>query len=203
MVGRKLSIVGAGDELAADDMAVINEAIDLRLKELHQLGTLWWQVSGTTTELTLTAGVGTVALPEDFLFPVSGMLDVGPSQMPVEFVGHRQYMAIVNKTERGEPVRAFVNGADLMLWPVPQSDGTLQLTYQAIAEDGAGATPADVPIEMVRCLSIVVASDLVDDYEINPARAQNLLLQAQQAMKTIRTLNAERVDNAAVMPAWF
>ena len=56
MIGRKLGIKESGQELDSEDAAIVLEAMDLRLKELHRLGVLWWQVSGASTSITLTGG---------------------------------------------------------------------------------------------------------------------------------------------------
>lgn len=205
MIGRKLGILGTGQTLSAEDAYVVDEGMDARLKELHSLGLLWWQVAGAATTVTLTAGQATASLSAitDFLFPVSLMLPVGTDQQPVEFIGHRQYHAIPNKTEQGEPEYAYINGSTMYLWPVPQTGYSASLTYQAIATDTATGVTPDVPVSMLRAFAVVVAADLTDDFGVPVGKQQALMAQQVMALRTIRALNAERVDGATVAPDWY
>ena len=116
MVLRKLGVLGAGQAAEAEDSEVVFEAMDARLKEMHALGILWWNVAGAATNLTLTAGVATTTIAAtDYLYPVTLMLTVGTDQQPVDIIGHSEYQAITNKTDRGEPVKAFFSGTTVYL----------------------------------------------------------------------------------------
>jgi hypothetical protein len=199
---RKLGVIGAADVPEAEDAAIVHEAIDARLKEMHALGVLWWQVGGAATDLTLTAGVATVALPAGFLFPVSLAL-VSGDERPIDFISHREYQAIPSKSERGEPSAAFVVGSTVYLHPVPQTNYTARLTYQAIADDTAAGQPADIPASMLRSLSSLVAADLLDEFGISTAQAAPLMQQAAQAERIVRALNVERVSASPVAPEWY
>ena len=204
MVLRKLGVLGAGQTAAPEDAVVVFEAMDARLKELHALGTLWWNVAGAATNLTLTAGAATTTIAAaDYLFPVSLMLTVGTDQQPVDIIGHSEYQSLTNKADRGEPVKAFFSGATVYLWPVPQNSGTAQLTYQAIAADGESTNTPDVRVEALRAFALVVAADLIDDFATPEPKASRLLAQQAQALRTIRALNQERVGAGTVTPEWY
>lgn len=108
---QKLGVIGPSEPTGGDDLAVVADAMDMRLKELHVLGVLWWNVSGSSTSVSLTSGVATATIsPTDYLFPVTLTLVVGVDEHPITIIGHREYMAIQNKTESGEPEKAFISG---------------------------------------------------------------------------------------------
>jgi hypothetical protein len=197
IVLRKLGALGIGETVSPEDKAVVREAIDLRLKELHGLGVLWYNVAGATTDLVLTGGVATKSLSAitDFLFPVTVKLRVGTEDREVDIISHREYHDIDNKADAGEPEKVFfAPGGTAYFWPVPQTGYTAKMTYQAIAEDTTSTGVPDIPASMMRALSAVVAWDLLEEFEVVGAKAASLTQQGKDAEKTIRTLNTERVD---------
>lgn len=204
MVARKLGIKEEGQTLPSEYASIIFEGIDLRLKELHTRNTLWWQVSGAAADVALTAGVATATAPDSMLFPVTLKVRIGAEDRDVEIVGHRQYHDIPSKADRGEPEMAFFDGSTVYLWPVPQTNYTAKLTFQAIADDTAANTRPDVPVSMLRSLAAVVADDLVEDFSISDAmRVQRLAIKAKEGMRDILALAAERVDTSTITPEWF
>lgn len=200
---RKLGVLAAGETAEAEDAEVVHEAIDLRLKEFHRLGTLWYQVSGGSTDVALTASVATANAPEDCLFPISASLRIGNDDQPIDIIGHRQYQAIPNKLDTGEPDKVFFSGGVLRFWPVPNSAYTVKLTYQAIAANTVASTAVDVEQSMLRALTIICAADLVDDFGVPEAKAQRLLAQVDSSVRTILALNAERTDFVPIEAEYF
>lgn len=204
MIARKLGIKEAGQDLGSEDAEIVYEAMNLRLKELHRLGVLWWNVSSAATSIALTGGQVTASIAEtDYLFPVSLMLTIGTDEAEVELIGHREYMAITDKASSGEPVKAHISGATIRLYPVPSQDYTAKLTYQAIAADVENGAAVDVPVEMMRSFAVLVAGDLVDDFDLDANAAARLLAQAEPAMRNIRVLNAQRVTTTNVTAEYF
>jgi hypothetical protein len=195
----KLRALDPRETPTPEDATTVYEAMDLRLKEMHFLGVLWWNVAGATTDVALTGGVATATISaQDFLFPVSMNLRVGTDDSPIEIIGHLEYQAIQSKTSGGEPEKVFVSGSTCYFWPVPQSDYTAKLTYEAIASDTQTSTAPDLRVEAMRAFSVVVAADLVDDFHVPEERAGRLLAEAQAAWKTLKALNAQRVDSSTV-----
>jgi hypothetical protein len=205
LILRKLRVLDSSETPDANDANTVNEAIDLRLKELHALGTLWFKVGGAATSLTLTPGSATHSLASvtDFLFAVSMKLRVGTEDKPVEIISHREYQDIRNKSEQGEPEKVFISGATCYFWPVPTIAYTAKLTYQAITADTANPGTPDVTQAMLRSLVTLVASDCADDFAVPEARLQRLKSEAAMAEVTLRTLNAERTDNTPVKVDYF
>jgi hypothetical protein len=201
---QKLGVLPVGGTASGRDFAKVCDATDLRLKELHAIGVLWWQVSGAATNVSLTAGQVTATVsPTDFLFPVSLSLVVGSDEQPIEIIGHREYQAIQDKASQGEPVKAFFSGSTIRLWPVPDLSYTAKLTYQAIAADTENGAAPDVQTACLRALIDVVAGDLVDDYETPEPKASRLLQKQAIGLTTIRALNSQRVDAVTVTPDYF
>lgn len=200
LVLRRLRYLDPDESPTATEEAIVDEAIDLRLKELHALGTLWFNVSGATTDLALTSGTATKSLSAvtDFLYAISVNLRIGTDDWPIELISHKQYQDIENKAEQGEPEQVFIAGGTAYFWPTPDDNYTAKLTYHAIAADTSSPSAPDIPVAMMRSLVTLVAADLVDDFTVPEALAQRLLAQAVVAERTIRTLNTERVDNATV-----
>lgn len=204
MVARKLGVKEAGQNLPPDDAAIILEGIDLRLKELHAMRVMWPGVSGSQTSVAITAGQATATISAvDYGFPLSLMLTVGAQQQPVDMIGHRQFQAIPDKATSGDPAVALIVGSTIRMHPVPRSSGSLKLTYAPIAEDSANGVAVDMPIEMLRPLSIVVAAGLIDDFDVDAAASARLLGQVEQSMREIRALSAQRIDATTVIPEWF
>lgn len=204
MVLRKLGVIGATDTGEPEDVTLVIEVIDARLKELHALGVLWWQVSGSQTSITLTSGTVTATIaPSDYLFPVSLVLVDGTEQRHIEIIGHRQYQAIPDKSRTGPPEQVFIDGVTCRFYPVPVLNGAAQLTYQAIAADAEMGVAVDVPVSMIRALVAVIAADLVDEFDIQPAKAQRLMAMQPMALRTIRMLTQQRVDTATVEAEYF
>jgi hypothetical protein len=204
IVARKLGVKESGQSLPAEEAAIIDEGLNLRLKELHRLDLLWWQVAGAQTSVAITGGTATATIgASDYLFPVSLMLTVGTEQQPVAIIGHREYQAIPDKASTGTPEKAYISGTTVRMYPVPLSSGSLKLTYQAIAADvETGASP-DVPVEMMRAFASVVAADLIDDFDVEANRAARLMAGAEPAMRTIRALNQQRADATPVTVDYF
>lgn len=205
MVLRKLRVISDSETPDADQTTIVNEATDLRLKELHALGVLWFNVAGATTNLTMTPSTATVSLAAvtDFLFPVSMKLRIGAEDKEIDIISHREYQDITNKTDAGEPTKAFVSGSSVYFHPVPDSAYVAKMTYQAIAADTSSPDTPDVSVAMLRSLATLVASDCADDFALPEARLQRLLMEAQAAERTIRTLNTERVDTTRVVVDYF
>jgi hypothetical protein len=205
LVLRKLGVLGAGETASSDDAELVNEAIDLRLKEMHALGVLWFNVAGATTNLSLVGGTATVSLSAitDFLFPVSVKLRVGDEDQDVEIISHLEYQNIPNKSETGEPEQVFFSGASAYFWPTPDANYTAKLTYQAIAADTNNPDAPDVPVSMMRSLVTLVAYDCADAFGAPEPRLLRLLSEAKEAEKTIRTLNTQRVDSTTVEADYF
>jgi hypothetical protein len=200
---RKLGAAGDGQTPSAEDAMIVYEGIDLRLKELHALGILWYQVSGAQTDVALTASTVTANAPTDCLFPVTMAVRIDNEDNPLEIIGHRVYQAIPNKTETGEPEMVYFSGGVFRFWPVPDANYTAKLTYQAIAADSTAGAAIDLETAMIRAFSVIVAHDLVDDFGLPESKIVRLRDEAAAAMRTIRALNPQRVESGTTTVDYF
>lgn len=203
LVLRKLGVIGAGETASADDVSLVHEALDLRLKEFHALNKLWFKVSGALTDVALVAGTSTLSAAADVLYPVSLAIRVSGEDMPVEIIGHEEFQAIPNKEDTGTPEKVLFSGGVYRFWPVPDANYTGKLTYQQIAADSTAATAPDVQVSMMRSLRNLVAFDLADDFGVSDSTFGRLKAQADIAERTIRALNQQRVDNTTVEAEYF
>jgi hypothetical protein len=203
---RKLGAVGIDEPPSSEDSAVVREAMDMRLKELHALGTLWFNVASATTDLTLTAGVASKSLAAiaDLMYPISVKLRIGTEDRDVEIITHAEYRAILDKSETGEPEKAYfgVDGA-AYFWPTPTSSYVVKLTYQSMAEDTGAASPPDLPVAMMNAFTDMIAGDLVEEFNVPERKATRILAYAKEAERKIRILNSPRVDNTTVETEYF
>lgn len=202
---RKLNYRGIGDTASGEEAAVVDEVMNLRLKELHGLGVLWFNVSPATTDVALTAGVATASLSAvtDFLYPLTMNLRVGTEDRLIEIISHHQYQSITNKAESGEPEKVYVNGSSAYFWPTPQSNYTVKMTYHAIAADVEAAVTPDVKQEMLRCLVDIVVMDCVDDFQVPEPKAQRLMVKGMAAERRIQILNSQKIDATPVEVDYF
>lgn len=205
LVLRKLRVLAPGRAPSSVQAAVVDEALDLRLKELHALGRLWWNVSPAATDLVLTAGVASASLAAltDFLFPVSAALRIGTEDVPLEIIGHSQYQAIAGKADSGDPTQILIAGGTAYVWPVQTAARTVKLTYQAVAADTSAPDQPDVPTPMLRSLVTLVCADCADDFGVPEQRVMRLATEAKAAERTLLALNAQRVDNETVCMTAF
>jgi hypothetical protein len=203
MVLRKLGVLSVGEPVSAEDAAIVYEGMDLRLKELHADGALWFNIAGATSDITIVAGTATVNAASDVLFPVSLNLRIGDDDQEVRIIGHREYQEIPDKLDTGEPEVVFFSGGVYRFWPVPDANYTGKLTYEQVAADTVASTQPDVSVPMLRAFSVIVAHDLADAFSVPEAKILRLEREAAMAERKIRALNAERVEPGVTEAEYF
>lgn len=198
MVLRKLGVLAPGVTANSADTAVVFEAIDLRLKEMHRRGIFWRKVDAVPKDFSASAGTISAHVgSSDILFPI--MMTIGSSDDPVSIIGPTEYAAISDKDEPGQPTRALWRGSDEFFFhPVPVAAATVKLVYERIADDTSHGAAPDVEVSMMRHLKDIVAYDLGDDFVQPEAKMMRLEREATKAEKAIRALNAERKDYTPV-----
>ena len=194
MVLRKLAATST-----AADLTIVYEAIDLRLKEMHRLGTFWRKVTKVPLSFTVSAGVNSATATADVLFPVSMTALNLSMDDPIEIIGVRQYAEISNKADTGQPQQALYQGSgSFVFWPVPITNTTIKLTYEKIADDTAVSTQPDVEVSMLRWLKDIIAYDLGDEFGKNESTMERWRRDSLYAENQIRKLNLENVDHKTV-----
>lgn len=201
---RKLGVLARGETADSEDANIVYEAMDLRLKEMHAKGVLWMNVAAAASNLTLVASTATVAATADVLYPVSVALRIDGEDKPLEIISHRQYQAIQDKTEEGEPEVVFFSGGVYYFWPVPSTGYTAKQTYQQIAADTVASTAPDVQVGMLRSFKNIVAYDLVDDFMVSDQiKIARMKSESDEGMRTIYALNQERSDPGTTEAEYF
>jgi hypothetical protein len=203
MVLGKLQILAAGEPASAEDAAVVNEALDVRLKTLHADNVLWWKSSGAASNVAITSGQATATPPVDMLFPISFAILNGDDHDPVEIIGHREYAAIIQKGDTGQPRYVYWNGTSFYLWPVPDANYTGKLTYQKIIDDSAASTAPDIGVQYIRWLRDLLAYDLADVFGLPEEKIGRFMSEAALAERRIKQLNAQRVDSITVEADYY
>lgn len=181
------------------DAALVYEAIDLRLKEMHKLGVFWRKVNKTPLSFTITANTSSASASADVLFPVAMHVTDNSVDVKVEIIGINEYSSIGNKADTGTPTKVLWNGsAEFIFWPVPTSNMTAKLTYEKIADDTEDATAPDIDVSMMKSLIDIIAFDIGDDFGVNEAKMRRWEVAAERAERNIRRLGAQKVDLATV-----
>ena len=196
MVLRKLSNIGAATSVVSVDANIIYEAIDLRLKEMHRLGTFWRKVDKVPATFSVTAGVASAHFgTNDILYPINMTVLNTSNDDPLTIIGAVEYSQISNKTDQGQPEKALWKGStEFMFHPVPLSSTTIKMVYEKIADDTTAGSAADVEISMVRWLKDIIAYDVGDDFGVDETHMARFEREAMRAEKNIRALAVERKD---------
>lgn len=177
------------------DAALVYEAIDLRLKEMHKLGIFWRKVNKTPLSFTITANTSSASASADVLFPLAMYVTDASTDVEVDIIGIREYAAIENKADTGTPTKALWNGsAEFIFWPVPTSNTTAKLTYEKLIDDTAASTAPDIEVSMMKSLIDIISYDLGDDFGVNEAKMRRWETAAERAERNIRKLGAQRVS---------
>jgi hypothetical protein len=182
--------------MASADADTIYQALDLRIKEMHKLGTFWRKVTTVPVTFSLSASVATASAGAgDILFPLKITWSNGTNDDPVELIDRGQYAALQDKVSTGNPEKVMWKGsAEFVFWPVPVADGTAKLLYEKIADDTSAGAAVDIDVAMIRPMMDIIKYDVADDYGIPENTQTRWLLEAKQAEKDIRKLSVQRVD---------
>jgi hypothetical protein len=200
MVLRKLGVMGSSTSVVSADADIVYEAIDLRLKELHQKGILWRKVDKVPASFAISAGVVSAhASTNDILFPIHMTVSDGSLDEPLTIIGPVEYSRIENKNDAGLPEKVLWKGStEFMLYPVPLATSTVKIVYEKIADDTTAGAAADVDVSMMRHLKDIIAYDIADDFGVDEGKIQRLAKESQMAENNIRKLSVERKAFAPV-----
>jgi hypothetical protein len=184
----------------ADEAALVYEALDLRLKEMHKLGTFWRKVTSVPVTFSLAAGIASASAGAgDILFPLKVTFTNGTQDDPVYIMGPKEYAAIPDKNIGGNPTKVlWKGGTEFLFYPVPSSQGTAKLLYEKIADDTSAGAAIDIDVSMIRAMIDIIKYDVADDFGINEATQNRWRGEARMAEIDIRKLGALRVDYSPV-----
>jgi len=195
----KISKIGA-TTVSSADADTVYEALDLRLKEMHKMGTFWRKVTSVPVTFSLSSSIATASAGAgDILFPMKVTFTNGDNDDPVYIINASEYAAIEDKARIGDPEKVlWKGGSEFIFYPVPGSDGTAKLLYEKIADDTSTGAAVDVDVSMIRPLMDIVKYDVADDFGIDEGTQQRWRVECEKAERDIRKLGAPRVDYATV-----
>jgi len=195
----KVTKIGSTTALSVDT-ATVYQALDLRLKSMHELGIFWRKVTTVPVTFSLTAGVASASGGNgDVLFPIKCTWTNGSLDEPVDIVGMREYAGIVDKGRTGNPIKVlWKGGSEFVFYPVPSASGTAKLLYEKVADDTSDGGTVDVDVAMIRPLMDLVKYDVADDYGVPEGTIGRWAGEAKLAERSIRKLGAQHVDLAPV-----
>jgi hypothetical protein len=195
---RKFGVLASGGSDNSADMAIVYEAIDLRLKELHRRGIFWRKVDEVALGFTVGT-VNSVSVTADILFPITMFVKNGSVDDPVTIIGITEYAAISDKTRTGVPEKAlWKGGGEFLLYPVPTASASAGLVYEKIADDTTASTAPDIEVSMLRWMKDLVAYDIGDDFYQPEERMARFAKEAEFAERRIRALAVEHKDYSTV-----
>jgi hypothetical protein len=181
---------------ASADADTVYEALDLRLKEMHKMGTFWRKVTSVPVTFSLSASVATASAGAgDILYPMKVTFSNGSRDEPIYLIGMSEYAAIEDKTRTGTPEKVlWKGGSEFIFYPVPGANGTAKLLYQKITDDTSAGAAVDVDVAMIRCLIDIIKYDVADDYQVPEQTQMRWRLECEKAERDIRKLGAQHVD---------
>ena len=182
--------------MASADADVIYQALDLRLKEMHKLGTFWRKVTTVPVTFSLSQSVATASAGAgEILFPIKVTWSNGTNDDPVEIIDRVQYAALEDKVSVGNPEKVMWKGSnEFVFWPVPVADGTAKLLYERIADDTSAGAVTDIDVAMIRPMMDLIKYDVADDFGISEDTLVRWRQEATKAELDIRKLSVQRVD---------
>ncbi len=194
VLGKVIKIGATNAESA--DADTVYEALDLRLKEMHKLGTFWRKVTSVPVTFSLTASIATASAGAgDILFPMKVTFTNGTNDDPVYLIGKSEYATIEDKTRTGNPEKVLWKGAsEFIFYPVPGANGTAKLLYEKIVDDTSSGAAIDIDVSMIRAMIDIIKYDVADDFGVDETTQSRWSKEATRAELDIRRLGAQRVD---------
>lgn len=185
---------------ASAEADTVYQALDLRLKNLHQLGIFWRKVTTAPSTFSLTSSVATASAGAgDILFPLKVTFSNGSLDDPVQIISYLDYAAIPDKGRIGNPEKVvWKGGTELLFYPVPGADGTAKILYERIADDTSAGAVVDLDVAALLPMMRLVRYDVADDFGIPEQTQSRWKSEAAQAERDIRKLSVPRIDYAPV-----
>lgn len=174
----------------SDKTDEIKSKLRLAQDELERGKTLPWFIVNEDETISLTAGVSTWTLPNNFIREVDDFGNpnsqfssdgdiVNLKRLPYD-VGYSTY----GGADPGEVVAYSKRGSSFVFWPTPDEDTELTISYYAHADDPSTAASnvwsENVPGLLIGLAGMMIAADLHDD-----AAQQKFAVQYAQAKDSL------------------
>lgn len=151
-----MGVLGAGQTASAEDYAVVLRSLQNILKELPIHGLVWPKITAAPVLLVWSPALpGVVPMPVDYFGSPSITRTVpveeGRGHPTVHVVTKAEYdqlnQSYIDPVENPslEPQRIYIAPNNIgFLWPIPDRDPLLRMTYQAVTSDASLAMTPDV-----------------------------------------------------------
>lgn len=171
-----VGVLGAGETASADDANVCMTALQNIIKELPLHGVSWPKVTASPVALAWSASTpAQVALPADYFGAPVVSYAVNGATRPVEVIAKAAYDALPPAGGVTVPQKIYIApNNQAFLWPVPESDPGLSLTYQAIASDVDIASRPDVAQSWLSGLGYWLAYEICPKFGVDMASRQDI-----------------------------
>lgn len=216
IISRALRIVGAivhGVTPTKDKLDEAMIVLNALVKELDSEHPWPWKIE--TETFSSVSGKSDYdhadGLPDDIFKPLSLVyIDSTTSHFPIDLVGYSEYDRIQNKTSSGIPQIGFLtNNLDvadrvLYLWPVPSSARTVQIRSQKrLLDFDLDSDNPDFPQDWFNFLSILLASELGEEYGTDSAKIERLQVRAQAKGNNLMGKSNPGIDNHTIEHKYY
>lgn len=136
-----LGVLGAGEELSAEEFTSMLSRLNWLLKSWQSQGANLWRTE--TGEITIPQGSVSGSLDPRVIDVIAARVITGNAPNVIELQMQRieqgEYAQLPNKTQPGRPTMFFLskqrNQVDLYVWPVPYQDMDFKIDYARVIED--------------------------------------------------------------------
>lgn len=173
-----IGVIGAGQTASAEDHAIALNALQGILKELPLHGVSWPKVTSEPVSLAWDAGTPSeVTLPADYFgVPYVYYADSLGQQVALDVLTKARYDAIGNKSATALYPQSVYIAADntAYLHPIPTSNPSLKLTYQAITTDATLSASPDIAQTWVGGFGLWVANEIAPKFGVDMMTRQDI-----------------------------
>jgi hypothetical protein len=164
-----LGAIGAGQTASDDDYSACLTALQNIIKELPLHGVSWPKITATPVALAWDAAAPeNVTLPADYYGVPQVSRIVNGQKVAVDVIAKAAYDALPSAPLGGAPLRLYIAPNNVgYLWPVPDADPGLSLTYQAIGADVDLSARPDVAQTWISGLGYWLAYEVCPKFGID------------------------------------
>lgn len=167
----KCSRLGIGRTADNNDRNLCLEALDSILKNLLWQGYAWPKTASASTPLVLTAGLASIALPQDFYSsPRLNYVDASGNEVPLPLpITPEEWRLIpIKTTQSSYPQKVYIDNFNTLFpWPLTNQSVTLNLYYQKVILNTVASSAVDLDSPWLLGLVYGVAAEIGDEFGID------------------------------------
>lgn len=164
-----IGAIGAGQTASDEDYAVCLTALQNIIKELPLHGVSWPKITAEPVALAwVSSDPGKVALPADYFGVPQLSHTVNGQLVAVEVIPKTVYDTLPTAISKSIPIRVYIAPNNVgYLWPVPDADPGLMLTYQAITADVDLSARPDIAQTWIGGLGLWLAYEICPKFGVD------------------------------------